>query len=132
MPTPSKSIVMNPAKAGAAASAQRVVGTQIGELPTRVRSELKNPGTLLKPGMFATASIQQANKTLAVLVPASAIQTIGGTSRVYVVSGDRVEERVVTTGQKLDPLVEIVNGLKSGERVATTNVTKLIDGMKVN
>jgi hypothetical protein len=29
-------------------------------------------------------------------------------------------------------LVEIVNGLKGGERVATTNVSKLIDGMKVN
>jgi len=97
-----------------------------------VEAVVPNEKAELKPGMFATASIQQANRTTGVLVPASAIQTIGGTSRVYVVSGDRVEERVVTTGQKLDALVEIVNGLKSGERVATTNVTKLIDGMKVN
>jgi RND family efflux transporter MFP subunit len=97
-----------------------------------VEAVVPNEKAELKPGMFATASIQQANKTTGVLVPASAIQTIGGTSRVYVVNSDRVEERVVTTGQKLDPLVEIVNGLKSGERVATTNVSKLIDGMKVN
>ena len=97
-----------------------------------VEAVVVNEKAELKPGMFATASVQQANKTPAVLVPASAVQTIAGTSRVYVVEAGRVEERVVTTGQKLEPLVEIVNGLKSGEQVATTNVGKLIDGMKVN
>jgi RND family efflux transporter MFP subunit len=107
-------------------------GLRADQRALTVEAVVPNEKAELKPGMFATASIQQANKTPAVLVPASAIQTIGGTSRVYVVSGDRVEERVVTTGQKLDPLVEVVNGLKSGERVATANVSKLIDGMKVN
>jgi membrane fusion protein, multidrug efflux system len=97
-----------------------------------VEAVVPNENGELKPGMFATASVQQANKTPAVLVPSSAVQTIAGTSRVYVLQGDRVEERVVTTGQKLEPLVEIVNGLKSGEQVATINVSKLIDGMKVN
>ena len=90
-----------------------------------------NPGNELKPGLFATAQVQQRRPTAAILVPVSAVQTIGGTSRVYVVSGDRVEERIVTTGQTLDTLVEITNGLKAGERVATTNVTKLVDGTRV-
>ena len=59
------------------------------------------------------------------------MQTIGGTSRVYVVAGDRVEERIVTTGQTVDTLVEITNGVKAGERVATLNVSKLADGTRV-
>ena len=41
------------------------------------------------------------------------------------------EERIVTTGQPLDQRVEITNGLKAGERVATTNVGQLTDGAKV-
>jgi multidrug efflux pump subunit AcrA (membrane-fusion protein) len=66
------------------------------------------------------------------MVPAAAVQTAGGTSRVFVVSGDRVEERVVTVGQTLGADVEITNGLKAGERVATRNVNKLSDGAKVS
>ena len=36
-----------------------------------------------------------------------------------VVNGDHVEERIVTTGQSVGDLIEITNGLKAGERVAT-------------
>jgi len=91
-----------------------------------------NPGNELKPGLFATARVQQRAPTPAILVPATAVQTTGGTSRVYVVNGDHVEERIVTTGQRVETLVEITNGLKTGERVATTNVTKLVDGTRVS
>ena len=90
-----------------------------------------NPANELKPGLFATARVQQPKPTPAVLVPASAVQTSAGTSRVYVVTGDRVEERVVTVGQTVDTLLEITNGVKAGERVATTNVSKLADGTRV-
>ena len=65
------------------------------------------------------------------LVPAVAVRTVTGTSRVFVIDGDHVEERIVTTGQKVDPLVEITTGLKTGERVATENVNQLVDGVKV-
>lgn len=86
----------------------------------------------LKPGLFATARIEQANRTPGVLVPSAAVQTSSGTSRVYVVSGDHVEERVVTTGLVVGDLVEIAKGLKSGERVATKNVGQLTDGTKIS
>jgi len=43
-----------------------------------------------------------------------------------------VEERIVTTGQALDTLVEVTNGIKAGDRVATANVTTLADGMKIS
>jgi RND family efflux transporter MFP subunit len=91
-----------------------------------------NPGSELKPGLFATAQVQQRTATPAILVPGSAVQTTGGTSRVYVVNGDRVEERIVTTGQSVGTLIEVTNGLKAGERVATTNVPKLVDGARVS
>ena len=96
-----------------------------------VEAVVPNADAQLKPGMFATAQIQQNQKTPAVLVPAPAVRVVSGTGRVFVVNGDRVEERVVATGQKLDSLVEIVTGLKPGERVATENVNQLVDGVKV-
>jgi RND family efflux transporter MFP subunit len=96
-----------------------------------VEAIVPNPTNELKPGLFATAQIRQSTPTPAVLVPASAVQTTGGTSRVYILNGDHAEERIVTTGQTIDTLVEITNGVKAGERVATTNVTKLADGTRV-
>lgn len=96
-----------------------------------VEAVVSNPARELKPGLFATARIEQPEKTPGVLVPSTAVQTLGGTSRVYVVADGRVEERLVTIGQTVDSRIEVTNGLKAGERVATTNIAQLTDGIKV-
>jgi RND family efflux transporter MFP subunit len=85
----------------------------------------------LKPGLFATAELQQPSPAPALLVPDSAVETIAGTSRMYVVNGDRVEERIVTTGEKVGDRVEISRGVKAGERVAANPHGKLADGVRV-
>ena len=97
-----------------------------------VEAVVPNASHDLKPGLFATARIEQPERTPGVLVPASAVQTTAGTSRVYVVNGDHVEERLVTTGQQEHDLVEIATGLKAGEKVATANVAQLFDGARVS
>ena len=97
-----------------------------------VEASVQNADNELKPGMFATARIEQPKKEPAVVVPAAAVQTAGGTSRVFVVNGDHVEERIVTIGQTVDALIEVTNGLKAGERVATEHVAQLADGTKVS
>jgi membrane fusion protein, multidrug efflux system len=96
-----------------------------------VEATVANPNGDLKPGLFATARLEQQEKTPGVLVPTSAVQTVGGTSRVFVVRGNSVEERLVTTGPTVETLVEISKGLKQGEVVATTNVAQLVDGLKI-
>jgi membrane fusion protein, multidrug efflux system len=96
-----------------------------------IEAVVPNPSGELKPGLFATARIEQRERTPAVLVPASAVHTAGGTSHIYVLTGDHVEDRVVVTGQTTGELVEITKGLKAGERVATTNLAQLSDGTKV-
>jgi membrane fusion protein (multidrug efflux system) len=96
-----------------------------------VEASVPNGSGVLKPGLFATARIEQAKRTPGVLVPPAAVVTTAGTGRVYVVNGDHVEERIVTTGDTVGDLVEITKGLKAGERVATTNVGQLADGIKV-
>ena len=90
-----------------------------------------NPGGRLKPGLFATATIQQATGAVALLVPASTVETISGTSRVYVVKNDKIEERIVTIGERLNDRVEITSGVRKGEVVAAEPRGRLADGITV-
>jgi membrane fusion protein, multidrug efflux system len=96
-----------------------------------VEAVVPNDDGALKPGSFATAQIEQESKKPGILVPAAAVRTVSGSSRVFVVATNRAEERLVTIGQTVEDLVEITTGLKAGERVATTNVTLLVDGALV-
>jgi RND family efflux transporter MFP subunit len=96
-----------------------------------VEAIVPNPTAELKPGFFATAQIEQAGQHPGVLVPASFVQTSGGTSRVFVLNGDRVEERLVTTGQASGDLIEITSGMKKGETVAQSSRGPLVDGALV-
>ena len=97
-----------------------------------VEAVVPNDSGQLKPGLFATAKIEQASETPAVLVPASALINVTGAARVYLIKADdTAEERLVTTGQVLGDLVEITSGLKAGDTVATSNVAQLTDGARV-
>jgi len=96
-----------------------------------VEALVPNPDGALKPGFFATARIEQAGSTMAVLVPAGAIRTVAGTARLFVVDGDHVEERVVMVGQAVGDRREIASGLTPGERVVTSGVAALADGTRV-
>ncbi len=90
-----------------------------------------NPDARLKPGLFATASIQQPRSAPALLVPTTAVETVSGTSRVYIVKGDTVEERLVTTGETVGPQVEITSGVTPTDIVAAEPKGRLVDGAKV-
>lgn len=96
-----------------------------------VEAVVANPAGELKPGFFATARIEQAAPTPALLVPAKAVQSASGTQRVFVAKGDRAEERIVTTGQTVDDLVEIVSGLAKGEPVILEHPDALVDGAPI-
>ena len=97
-----------------------------------VEAVAKNPDGRLKPGLFATALLQQPAPAPALLVPATSVETVAGTSRVYVIAADnKVEERIVTLGEKVGDRVEIATGVKAGERVAANPRGKLADGARV-
>lgn len=96
-----------------------------------VEAIAQNPDGRLKPGLFATALLRQADAAPALLVPRAAVETTSGTSRVYVVKDRRVEERIVTTGEVIDDRIELTSGVKKGERVASDPKGRLSDGLPV-
>lgn len=85
----------------------------------------------LKPGLFATALVRQPDAAPALLVPADAVETVAGTSRVYVVKDNHIDERIVTTGEKADALIEITSGVAKGDVVAREPKGRLSDGQQV-
>lgn len=96
-----------------------------------VEAVMPNQDARLKPGLFATASIQQPVSAPALLVPATAIETVAGTRRVYVVKAGKVEERIVTVGETMGAQVEITSGVSKGDAVATAPKGRLADGAEV-
>ena len=90
-----------------------------------------NSSGRLKPGLFTTASIQQPQSAPALLAPSTAVETISGTSRVYLIKDGKVEERIVTTGERLGDRVEITSGVASGDVIATDPKGRLTDGAAV-
>src|SRR5471032_3271786 len=65
-----------------------------------VEATVPNPKDELKPGLFATARIEQPARTTGIVIPAVCVVTISGTSRVYVVAGDHVDERIVRSEER--------------------------------
>ena len=73
----------------------------------------------------------QAPETTAVVVPKSAIRSLDGKSIVFVLNDDRVERRAVKVGLENGDQVEVVSGVRAGERVVTDGPPTLKDGDKV-
>ena len=96
-----------------------------------VEAEIENSSGVLKPGQFATVRILQARSEPAVLVPARAVRTESGVSRVFVMKDGYARERVVQIGQTEGDLVEIKSGIAADEVVATSNLELLSEGVAV-
>jgi RND family efflux transporter MFP subunit len=96
-----------------------------------VEAVVANPEGLLKPGLFATADLARPAE-LALLVDRRAIRAVGATSRVFVVNGETLEERIVTIGQPAGALVEVVAGLSPDAIVALPGSTPLSEGLRVH
>jgi RND family efflux transporter MFP subunit len=80
-----------------------------------VRTErLAIPGLI--PGMFARLTIP-VGKTRGLLIPQAAVRRIGQLTTVEVMAEDHPRSRLVQLGRKLGGMVEILAGLKPGDRI---------------
>ena len=105
------------------------VNTQTRAFPFEAR--VPNRDALLKPGTFARVHIETARIDQVITLPAEALQYRYGVNRVFVVEGDRLAARELKIGERVGDRVEVVSGIKPGDRVALTDVDKLVDGLKV-
>src|SRR5271166_431570 len=85
-----------------------------------VRAEIDNHDGALKPEMFANFKILTSDAAESPAVPQSAIVYEGDGAHVWVVEGDGlIAYRAIRTGRENGGLIEVLEGLKSGERIVT-------------
>ncbi len=96
-----------------------------------VEALLSNPRGRLKPGFFIQASMpsEVAQKTLT--IPEEAVSYRYGVYRTYVVNGAQVKERQIKPGAQQGSRIEVLEGLRAGERVAVPVQGDLRDGAVV-
>ncbi|MDO9598462.1 MAG: efflux RND transporter periplasmic adaptor subunit [Azoarcus sp.] len=88
---------------------------------TRVRLELDNTEGLLRPGMFAQVALAVGDATPKVVVPTSAIIDDGERRAVLLALGEgRFQPQPVKLGQRGRDMVEVLEGVKEGDRVVVS------------
>lgn len=99
-----------------------LIGNQVesGSRTLEVRIAVDNRDGRLKAGMFADIEIVTTVLDHVLLVPDSALQTDGDDQIVFVaLDGNRFEKRVVTLGLEQAGSVQILGGVKAGEKIVT-------------
>jgi cobalt-zinc-cadmium efflux system membrane fusion protein len=87
----------------------------------KVRVEVPNREGVLRLGMFVQMIFRAGSGERRALVPRAAVQSIGGRTVVYVATEDegRFVEKTVTLGAMAGDAVQVLAGIKSGDRVVT-------------
>lgn len=86
----------------------------------KVRLELQNPGLRLRPEMFVDVELEVKTPS-GLSIPADALLDSGMSRRVFVELGDGAfEPRPVEVGERVGGEVQVVKGLKAGERIVTS------------
>jgi cobalt-zinc-cadmium efflux system membrane fusion protein len=105
------------------------VGSVVDDTTRRVmvRAEVDNPDGALKPEMFAAFRIVTSDDSSAPGIPEMAIVYEGDAAHVWVMRDDgKIVSRAIRTGRTLNGLVEVLDGLKPGEKIVTSG-TLFID-----
>ena len=116
---------------------QPVIDPQTRTLAVRV--ELPNPAGVLRPGLFGDVTLTRDTSAAVLTVPRSAVLDSGTRQLVLVqVAEGRFEPRPVVVGERSGDMVEILEGVREGERVvvsanflidAESNLQSALDGM---
>ena len=85
------------------------------------RVELPNPKGHWRPGLFVTGEIVVEEAEVPVAVKASALQTFRDWEVVFMADGSMFEIAILELGRRDSEWVEIVSGLKAGQKYAAEN-----------
>lgn len=104
----------------------------------RVEARLENPEGLIKPNLNARLSVMDYFNPEAIMIPLRVVrEDAKNQSYVFVLSkpekdnGFTTEQRMVTLGKTKEEMVEIIDGLTTGELVVEEGVSLLVTNQKV-
>jgi RND family efflux transporter MFP subunit len=107
----------------------RAVDPQTGTI--RVRVVFPNPRGLLKAGLTCNLRVRSRSALSTVLFPFKAVVEQMGEYFVFVLNGEKVSQRRVDLGARINDMVVARSGLAPGDRIAVDGVQKLRDNVTV-
>jgi RND family efflux transporter MFP subunit len=90
--------------------------------------EVPNPGSRLKPGMYARVEFVVKQRQDAIVVPRNALVDVEGKRGVFVADGATARFRPVQVGILEQDVAEVLSGVAEGDRVVTIGSAALKDG----
>ena len=106
----------------------------------RLRATLDNPEGQLRPGMFARVEVLLPSSRPELVIPMTALLSAPYGASVFVIEASGktnssaalvARQQFIRTGRSRGDFVTVEAGLKSGERIASSGVFKLRNGMAV-
>lgn len=92
----------------------------------KTRIELEKPSAQLRPGLNGECEFLIAEKKNVLVIPSRAIRNEKGKKFVQVMLGDekdpKIEQREITVGMETPEAVEVLSGLKAGDKVVTATI----------
>ena len=97
----------------------------------RTEIDIPNPQGVMRPGMYATATIELARREGALVVPAAAIVRDAAGPACLVVDGGKVMRRPVELGLRSGSEIEIVSGVDENQMIVLKQPDTLKPGQSV-
>lgn len=104
---------------------------QTGSFPVIVGFE-NRWGDLVKSGMSARVEVVPEEGKPLVIVPLSALVRRGDAYALFVAEGEKAKIRTVDVGSRNGVRAEIVRGVKEGETIIVSALSRLVDGTPVS
>lgn len=108
------------------------LGSRVSELSRSlpVRALIDNPGGVLRPGQFMSATLTLRERE-ALVIPEQAVMIRGDEKYVFVAEDGVARRASVTLGSRMPGLVEIVSGLEKEDPVVVTGQDRLSSGDRI-
>jgi len=100
----------------------------------KVRIQVDNSGGKLKAGMFAQGEILTGVDASAIIIPSSAVYRDDRSAKsayVFLLQDGKAARRDVRLGRERDSKLEVVEGLKPGDRVVSEQSIEIAEGVPV-
>ena len=105
-----------------------------------LQATFANTNQLLRPGMFVRVEALLPDEQNVLVIPATSLLSAPYGDSVYVIESKSgkdgkpeliVRQQIVRTGRARGDLLSVVSGLKAGERIVSSGIFKLRNGMSV-
>jgi RND family efflux transporter MFP subunit len=84
-----------------------------------------------KPGMFCRVNVNMQTKKGALVIPIAALVKSSNGDGIYLINENKSFFKTITTGITDGNLIEVISGLKAGDKIVTLGMNNLKDGTVV-